>query len=319
MIRILTFLTALVAGGLGAAPARALELTLPANARLTAERNSVLDSYAMPIEAYGARILPARTIEGKVRRAAWRIASPGLTTLQVLAPLRAQIIAAGYTVALDCDQISCGGFDFRFATEVLPAPNMYVNIRAFRFLSAFTGTTDAPEQVVTLMVSTSDTVAHVQVVQAGSISSEDGVQASGAVPVATQPGEAVVLPTVPVTALIARGSMVLNDLEFATGTSDLGEGPFAVLGDLAALLKERPDIRLALVGHTDSVGGLSGNIALSKRRAQSVRQRLIDTHGVDPSRLDAEGMGYLSPAASHLTPEGREANRRVEVIVLPAQ
>jgi outer membrane protein OmpA-like peptidoglycan-associated protein len=74
-----------------------------------------------------------------------------------------------------------------------------------------------------------------------------------------------------------------------------------------------------LVGHTDSVGGLSGNIALSKRRAQSVRQRLIDTHGVDPSRLDAEGMGYLSPAASHLTPEGREANRRVEVIVLPAQ
>lgn len=48
-------------------------------------------------------------------------------------PLRDQLIEAGYDVVLDCDQNTCGGFDFRFGTEVLPAPDMYVNIRAFRF------------------------------------------------------------------------------------------------------------------------------------------------------------------------------------------
>ena len=67
------------------------------------------------------------------------------------------------------------------------------------------------------------------------------------------------------------------------------------------------------------LGSLQGNISLSKRRAQSVRQRLIDAHGVPPERMEAEGMGYLSPVASNLQEQGRDQNRRVEVILLSAE
>ena len=81
-------------------------------------------------------------------------------------------------------------------------------------------------------------------------------------------------------------------------------------------VEKRPNLRVALVGHTDTVGGLDTNIALSRARAQSVRDRLISAFDADATRLDAEGMGYLSPIAPNLTEEGRRQNRRVEVILV---
>ena len=85
---------------------------------------------------------------------------------------------------------------------------------------------------------------------------------------------------------------------------------------LAAFLRADPARRVTLVGHTDTVGALDRNIALSKRRAASVLERLVSAHGVPRAQIAAEGMGYLAPIASNLTPEGREANRRVEVVLL---
>ena len=80
----------------------------------------------------------------------------------------------------------------------------------------------------------------------------------------------------------------------------------------AEFAQENPNATMVLVGHTDAVGALEQNISLSRRRAQSVRARLIDRHGVAADRLQAEGMGYLAPGASNLTAEGRELNRRGE-------
>ena len=112
---------------------------------------------------------------------------------------------------------------------------------------------------------------------------------------------------------------MLERLEFETGTSDLGPGPYATLERLAELLTAEPALRIALVGHTDAVGGLEDNIALSRKRAEAVRQWLIDGHGVASDRLEARGAGYLAPRASNLTEAGREANRRVEVVLLSAE
>ena len=81
-------------------------------------------------------------------------------------------------------------------------------------------------------------------------------------------------------------------------------------------MRASPDMRIALVGHTDTVGSLDGNIALSVSRARSVRQRLIDAYGIAPERLQSQGMGFLAPYTSNTTEEGREANRRVEAVVL---
>jgi OOP family OmpA-OmpF porin len=116
--------------------------------------------------------------------------------------------------------------------------------------------------------------------------------------------------------LIERGFVILADLEFATGTSQLSEGRYASLQELADVLLERTDLRVALVGHTDAVGVLAANLALSRARAQAVRTRLIEEYGIEASRLDAEGIAYLGPIASNLTPEGRQRNRRVEAVLL---
>ena len=116
--------------------------------------------------------------------------------------------------------------------------------------------------------------------------------------------------------LEADGRAVLPDLDFPTGTSALAAGEYASLDLLAGYLRDNPALRVALVGHTDTDGSLDGNIALSKRRARSVMDRLVEVHGVPRRQLTAEGMGYLAPIANNLSAAGREANRRVEVIIL---
>jgi len=297
-------------------PALGLGLNLPANAQKMQQTNSKLDSYIAPIGPFKDGAMKTKLIEGKVDRSSWRMGSTGVTTLQVLAPLRDQLIKAGYDVVLDCDQNTCGGFDFRFGTEVLPAPQMYVNIRAFRFLTAVKPNAASPSDVVSLLVSTSVTSAFVQIIQAGSKSGQKiSVTANGSVPTSTL----IALPTgVDLKSdLLRDGSVVLNDLAFASGTSDLGKGPFPVLDELAAFYKSRDDIRIVLVGHTDSDGPLEFNIELSKRRAASVRKRLLDEYGLDADRISAEGNGFLGPIRSNLDAEGRKMNRRVEAIVLP--
>jgi OOP family OmpA-OmpF porin len=116
--------------------------------------------------------------------------------------------------------------------------------------------------------------------------------------------------------LWAQGRAILADLEFTSGAADLGAGPFQSLAMLAQFLQDHPNSRVALVGHTDAVGALEGNIALSRRRAAQVVARLVADYGIDTARLQAEGMGFLAPIASNRTAEGRLANRRVEVILL---
>ena len=305
----------LLACALAAAPAAALDLALPATARPTVERNTDPDTYAAPVGVFAEGRVPRIAVEGAVRRAAWRISQPGVTPLQLMRPLRRQLREAGLEIVLDCAAAACGGFDFRFAVETLPGPGMYVNIRAFHFVTALRlDAQDAPVEAITVLTSASATAAYVQVVQAGALDAGTLEVATTATPPLSPapPDGGADLGA----RLLAEGHAVLRDLDFGTGSSDLGEGTFDALDRLAAFLADRPGMRIALVGHTDTVGGLEGNIALSRRRAQSVRQRLIERYGVDPARLAAEGMGYLAPVASNLEEAGREANRRVEAVLL---
>jgi len=304
-------LRALVLGCFLVGPAAALELSLPAAARLTAERNTGPDRYSAPAGIFRNGQVVTLEVEGDVHRAAWRLSQQGLTPLQLVRPLRRQLVDAGYEILLDCASQTCGGFDFRFATETLPGPNMYVNIRAYHFITAVRPSVAAPQEVLTILASTAANSAYLQIIRAGEVS-DDEVVTDAPVPIAP----AAQVENDLGNRLIQQGHAVLRDLEFATGASDLDDGSYASLQTLAEVLEARPELRIALVGHTDSVGGLDGNIALSQRRAQSVRRRMIDSYGIDGARMEAEGMGYLAPIASNLEETGREENRRVEVIVL---
>lgn len=299
-----------------AAPAAeaAPTLSLPPSAARTVEDTTEMGSYALPVGPWAGGRIETLTTEGEVTQTAWRIAEGDLSTMAVLARLRDQLRAEGFDVLFECDTDGCGGFDFRFATPVLPEPQMHVDLGDFRFLSA--RRIDGPEpDYVSLLVSRSAESGFVQMTRVGAALSD-------AVPIAkasftareAEPGPGAVGDE-----LITVGKVVLDDLDFATGAAELGDGRFASLGALAEFLKTNPAKTIALVGHTDAEGSLAGNVALSRERAKSVLERLVSVHGVNRSQLAADGVGYLSPVASNLTPEGRTRNRRVEALITSTQ
>lgn len=112
-----------------------------------------------------------------------------------------------------------------------------------------------------------------------------------------------------------RGLVVtLGDMLFETGNAQLTGNAFANLGKLSNFLNKYPERTLVIEGHTDSVGSESSNQSLSQRRADSVRQYLLQ-QGVAANRLTAVGQGENSPVASNDSTSGRALNRRVEVII----
>ena len=79
------------------------------------------------------------------------------------------------------------------------------------------------------------------------------------------------------------------------------------------VLRDNPDLRVTVEGHTDSVGSAAYNQKLSERRAQAVKRYLV-RQGIDPSRITTEGYGKSRPIASNETEEGRAKNRRADII-----
>lgn len=293
-------------------------LDMPAGARLAQEQVRTDARYEVPIAPYRGETVAAHVLRGAVRDQAWHLPGSALTPLQAIDVLRTQLMGEGYTPAFDCETDQCGGFDFRFAIDVMDAPDMFVNLRDFHFATLLSGPEGAPDAAVMLLASRAQDRLYVQITRvAEQIDTPDRAPEPAPAPMPT-PAEPE-LHADDISALPTRGAAVLEGLAFNTGATTLGPGPFDVLETLAAFLKANPALRVALVGHTDSIGPLDGNIRISKQRAQAVRTRLIERYGIAGSRLDAEGMGYLAPRASNLTPAGRDANRRVEVIVLSGE
>ncbi|MCG3269500.1 OmpA family protein [Yoonia sp. I 8.24] len=287
-------------------------LQFPSNATLQTQEIAALDSYAMPVDIWANGVLPAEMVEGTVTKQAWRIDTQGLTTLQLLRPLRDQLRDDRYQIVFECQTEACGGFDFRFGTMTLPPPEMQINIGDFRFLSAVRIGADGPEQL-TLLVTRTAQAGFVQVVHVGP-ESQTAKLATVAVGPALGAIEDVNTGSL-ADQLGVSGHAILADLTFEIGSSQLAVGNMESLQALADYLADHPDRKVALVGHTDASGSLDANIALSKRRAGSVVERLVSDYGVARAQLAAEGMGYLAPIASNLTEAGRQENRRVEVIV----
>jgi outer membrane protein OmpA-like peptidoglycan-associated protein len=114
-------------------------------------------------------------------------------------------------------------------------------------------------------------------------------------------------------------NLVLNmpgNVTFATGSADLNAGFFSVLDSVALVLKEFDKTIIDVSGHTDSVGSEQTNQSLSERRAGTVGQYLRGK-GVQDTRIATVGFGKNRPVASNDTPDGRQQNRRVELILTP--
>jgi outer membrane protein OmpA-like peptidoglycan-associated protein len=290
-------------------------------------------AYPLPVAGFDGNSLPVEMVEGMVDRRAYRLDAPGTSPLDLLAPLRDQLVAAGYRVVLDCAAQACGGFDFRFATQVIDEPAMHVDLGEFRFLSARRG-----DEALSLLVSRAGDYGFVQVISVGAeplprpgTEGDPGDPVAGPdLPVAPAAPVAPIAPLDPpegaadgsapqdvLSRLEAGLPVVLEDLAFASGSSALLDGEYASLQALAGWLAADARRSLALVGHSDGSGGLQANVALSERRAAAVRQVLMQRYGVKGAQVTAEGVGPLAPRASNLTEEGRQKNRRVEAVPAP--
>jgi OOP family OmpA-OmpF porin len=289
---------------------RALADALPASAQIALEDTAPMIGLAVPIAPAIEGDVETARATGALTRTVWQVPGPLATVDQLAEPLRARLVAEGATILLDCTARACGGFAFRYATDTAPGPEMHVDLGDYRFISARKGVgTDA--LWTTVMVSRSATTGFFQITRisptrppapTGAHAGRNPVQNTDA-PLADS--------------LTRDGRAILDGLAFETGASALGPGPFPALEALSDLLRGRPDLDIILVGHTDAEGALDSNIDLSRRRAEAVRARLISEHAIEPARLRAEGVGYLTPVAPNDTPEGRATNRRVEVIVDP--
>jgi len=111
------------------------------------------------------------------------------------------------------------------------------------------------------------------------------------------------------------GKVTFKNLTFASGSSAISGSTAAEVDNLAAILKAYPDVKLNIQGFTDNTGNADGNIALSQKRADAVKSRLV-AQGIDGSRLMTKGYGAADPVASNDTPEGRAQNRRIEAAVV---
>jgi outer membrane protein OmpA-like peptidoglycan-associated protein len=104
-------------------------------------------------------------------------------------------------------------------------------------------------------------------------------------------------------------------LEFETGSPNLAPASEAQVGNIAAILKCYPKVNLKFGGYTDNTGDPAANQHLSQARAEAARQAVV-SQGIAPSRITAEGYGQDHPVASNATDEGRQRNRRVDVLVI---
>jgi outer membrane protein OmpA-like peptidoglycan-associated protein len=314
---------AILAGLLVAGAADAAEIPLPPGAVLAADEATAFSMVPLPTGPWTDGPPPMVDAEGAVVRRAWRVPEGDRTTAQLLAPIRDRLEADGFAVLYSCADRACGGYDFRFGLDLLPAPAMYVDLGDFRYLLAAEDGT-AGRRLVSVVTSRGLGAGYVHVTTVDPADAPaTAVPLEAARPEAGGLETPAPLPVAPPASDIARrllsdGHAALDGLEFPSGSAALPGDGYASLSALAAFLEENPSATVVLVGHTDAVGALDANTALSRARAQSVRTRLIGTYGIDPGRLLAEGAGYLAPVASNLTPEGRAANRRVEAVLLAA-
>jgi outer membrane protein OmpA-like peptidoglycan-associated protein len=134
-------------------------------------------------------------------------------------------------------------------------------------------------------------------------------------PVAMETGAVTVNAAAIQQGLIAEGKVTLHGLQFDTGRATLKPESRPQLQQMAAWLLAHPTLLGHVVGHTDNVGSLAANMALSQQRAQAVVQALVSEHRVSPQRLVAHGVASLAPVASNSDEAGRAKNRRVELVL----
>jgi outer membrane protein OmpA-like peptidoglycan-associated protein len=116
--------------------------------------------------------------------------------------------------------------------------------------------------------------------------------------------------------LLTEGRLVSYGIYFDVNKDVVKPESNGTLKEIAAVLTENPDVRIKIVGHTDSDGADAANLDLSKRRSVAVKNELVKSFAIDASRIETDGKGETVPVAANDVPANKAMNRRVEFIKL---
>jgi outer membrane protein OmpA-like peptidoglycan-associated protein len=115
-------------------------------------------------------------------------------------------------------------------------------------------------------------------------------------------------------ALLADGRVVTQGIYFDVNSDRIRPESGPTLKLITDMLTAHPELKLTVEGHTDNTGNAAANLTLSERRAKAIVGYLTTTGGIAAARLTGKGLGASKPAASNDTNEGRQQNRRVELV-----
>jgi OOP family OmpA-OmpF porin len=312
-----------------------LALAPPEGAEITLEQAAAPGDAAIPMRSAIGGTDPNALYEGRVLRRAFRLEGEE-STLDVLLDYETRLAARGFTPILRCATEACGGFAFRNAVEVFEQPAMAVNLEDFRqltmrlagegratlasiLISRLGGWTlgqivlveDARPAIVLRGAPPEAAQSPPEAASPTAAGDDDadggGGDGGGADPASPAPGDLIAL-------LRQDGRAVLDGVDFVSGSTALTDAAGPALDRVAEALAAAPDVSVIVVGHTDASGSLEANLAVSRRRAESVAAALR-ARGVEADRLGATGAAFLAPVASNATAEGRNQNRRVELVL----
>lgn len=263
------------------------------------------DRFVLPLgqlarASRGGGLADQAELEGRVIRISYAL-PPERSSLEVFRNYRAELSDGGFELLFECSGKACGS-SYHWSNDVL--------VRGSRLagrddLQHFVATRLArPEGAVYVSLYASERSKRQKVLQLDVIETREMETDMVVVDAAAMADE-----------LERTGRIALYQVFFDFDRARLKEESEPALREIATLAADRPDLDFFVVGHTDAKGALDYNLDLSWRRAAAVVTALQRAHGVAPGRLDAHGVGPLSPVASNTDEAGRALNRRVELVL----
>lgn len=263
------------------------------------------DSFSLPAgQARDRRSGPSASeaLEGRITRIHYR-APEGRSALEVFRNYEQSLKAGGFTTVYQCENQACGN-DFSYALN--PPSIMHFSGKDQKYLGA------------KLSRATGDVYVSVYTTAAYGVGGANKNRVFTLLDVIEakpmQTGQVAVDANAMAREIAASGRVALYGIYFDSGKAEVKAESQDALVEIAKLMKQDAALKLLVVGHTDTAGTFDYNIDLSRRRAQSVVQALVSSHGVDTARLKPWGVGYASPVASNRAEDGRSKNRRVELV-----
>ena len=236
----------------------------------------------------------AEPFEGRVLLRRFRN-PPGKSSFEIIENYRTALEARGMTIDWTCTGRSACGNQSDGGWRSRNGMNLGIGSD----VQYLTGTMSFEGATVHVSVGVEASNHYVQVLQSDAMAT-DQVRVTDAAAMAA--------------AIDSDGRIALDNIYFDFGSAVLQPSSDPALAEIARLLAERDGLQVYVVGHTDSVGTLDANLALSRARAQAVVDALETRFGTASGRAVPAGVGPLAPVATNATDAGRQANRRVEIV-----